>query len=275
NIQKILWQLGERCKLTPDEEKQILPYLNHSDSDIFSAAVKSLKNSKNEEIIVNLKSKIYGNNIFRATRVATALYEVHKDTSGYNFLKEKLLSEKTALHYRRELARDFILFKPAKDIINAYLNLLSDANVWIRYNAINILKKETGNIFDYQYRKGNKSNKDSINKWKDWWQKEKENFQFKNMPFRPIAGIGVVLDISQPFIAKVLPNLGADKSGLKRGDTILEVDGDSTKGKFPWEVALYEVLGEEGTFVNLKIKYAETGKIKEVKIKREILKFNK
>lgn len=279
SIQKILWQLSKRYKLTTTEEKQILPYLNHPDSDIFSAAVESLKNSKNEETISKLKSKIYENNAFRARRAAEALYEVQKDTSAYNYLKETLISENRNSSFRRRLVRNFILYVRDKDVIDVYINLLSDSNTWIRYNAINILKKETGNMFNYRYREDIQSNKNSIDKWKDWWQKEKGNFQFNSTFFEPLAGIGVAIDIDEEgnhiFIKKIFPNLGADKSGLKRGNIILEVDGDSTKDKLPQEVAQYEVLGNEGTFVNLTIKDRETGKIKEVKIKREILKFNK
>jgi carboxyl-terminal processing protease len=68
------------------------------------------------------------------------------------------------------------------------------------------------------------------------------------------VGIGVQLAMgtSQPVVGTVLPNTPAEEAGLKRGDTILAVDGKTTTGETV-EQSVARIRGPEGEPVTLTI----------------------
>lgn len=69
------------------------------------------------------------------------------------------------------------------------------------------------------------------------------------------SGIGVTVEQSQEgvLVISVLKDSGAEAAGLKPGDIILEANGRILK-EMDLPEALTYIIGEEGTYVNLKIK---------------------
>jgi carboxyl-terminal processing protease len=69
-----------------------------------------------------------------------------------------------------------------------------------------------------------------------------------------VVGIGVILGEreSDVIVTSVVPESPADRAGILAGDAIVEVDGASTAGLAPDELAS-KVRGDEGTTVNVTI----------------------
>jgi len=84
------------------------------------------------------------------------------------------------------------------------------------------------------------------------------------------SGIGVTVEQARDgvLILSVIKGSGAEKAGLKPGDIILEADGHILKGIDLTEAVTY-IKGEEGTYVNLKIKRGELQS--EVRVQRSLL----
>lgn len=74
-----------------------------------------------------------------------------------------------------------------------------------------------------------------------------------------LSGIGVQITIkdSYPLVVKPLDNTPAKKGGLKKGDFIYQVNGESVKG---WTIdkVVEKIRGEEGTTVKLLIHRGDT-----------------
>ena len=89
-----------------------------------------------------------------------------------------------------------------------------------------------------------------------------------------IVGIGVVLGErdERVVIVSVISGSPADEAGLRSGDRIVTVDGESVEGLAPEEVAP-RVRGEAGSTVVLNIERAATGEEVELSIVREELRF--
>ncbi len=73
------------------------------------------------------------------------------------------------------------------------------------------------------------------------------------------TGIGAWVDTSGEFLTIIspMPDSPAEAAGLKTGDQIIAVDGESVVGKDP-NIVLQSVLGPEGTTVILTIRRPET-----------------
>lgn len=86
------------------------------------------------------------------------------------------------------------------------------------------------------------------------------------------GGIGIQVDIRDNFPTVISPLEGtpAYRVGLRPGDKIIEVDGESTEG-WTIEKTVNTLRGEPGTQVNLKIKRAGMPQPFDVKIVREII----
>ncbi len=82
-------------------------------------------------------------------------------------------------------------------------------------------------------------------------------------------GIGVSLfpSTNGPLVSEVYPSTPASGAGLRRGDRILEVDGQSLNGKKITEAARM-IRGPRGTQVRLKIQRAASSRTFEVSIAR-------
>jgi len=69
-----------------------------------------------------------------------------------------------------------------------------------------------------------------------------------------VVGIGVILGERDDdvIVASVVPGSPASRAGIRAGDVIVEVDGESTAGLAPDELAA-KVRGDEGTTVNVTV----------------------
>lgn len=85
--------------------------------------------------------------------------------------------------------------------------------------------------------------------------KEREDYGWSGILY---AGIGINMDIYQGVVTiiGVREGYGAHKNGLRVGDQILKVDGESTDGLSPFEVASL-IKGNEGDTVELTLKRGE------------------
>lgn len=89
-----------------------------------------------------------------------------------------------------------------------------------------------------------------------------------------IVGIGVLLGTrnDQVVVVSVISGGPADRAGIRTGDVIVSVDGESIEGLAPEEVAP-KVRGEEGTTVTLSVLRPSTDEQLEFSIERERLRF--
>jgi membrane-associated protease RseP (regulator of RpoE activity) len=89
-----------------------------------------------------------------------------------------------------------------------------------------------------------------------------------------VVGIGVLLGQKddQIVVISVIPDSPASKAGIRTGDAIVSVDGTSTSGLAPEEVAP-KVRGEAGTPVQLQLQRPSTGETLDLSVVREELHF--
>lgn len=83
------------------------------------------------------------------------------------------------------------------------------------------------------------------------------------------SGIGVTINPVKTGVRveEVFPRSPADEAGLKPGDVIVEVEGESIAGKNTEEVS-DKVRGPEGTRVKIGVRGGKSGKVKELAITR-------
>ena len=98
------------------------------------------------------------------------------------------------------------------------------------------------------------------------------NNNFKQGLAGQFSGIGAELGTKDKQIIVIAPLAGspAEKSGIKAGDAILDVDGQSTGG---WSLSqtVEKIRGPKGTSVSLKIQHKDENSPKEIKITRDII----
>src|SRR4030042_1863451 len=95
---------------------------------------------------------------------------------------------------------------------------------------------------------------DTINDPHTAYLTKAEMDEFMNSLQGQYVGIGVVITNQDGMIVttKVMSSSPAEKAGLKAGDTILEIDGDSISG-LSLDVAAAKMVGPENTSVELVI----------------------
>jgi carboxyl-terminal processing protease len=86
------------------------------------------------------------------------------------------------------------------------------------------------------------------------------------------SGIGAYLEEGDPYVVISSPIKGspAERAGLKPGDRLLEVNGESLQGLTP-EKAASKVRGPAGTSVTLKVERPSEGRTFTVTITREVV----
>jgi carboxyl-terminal processing protease len=91
-------------------------------------------------------------------------------------------------------------------------------------------------------------------------------------PSGKFDGIGATVASQNGEIIIVAPieNTPAQRAGVKAGDVILEVDGESTQG-WTQEKAVLKIRGERGTKVSLKVRHAD-GQVETLDIERDEIK---
>ena len=89
-----------------------------------------------------------------------------------------------------------------------------------------------------------------------------------------VVGIGVLLGQKddQIVVISVIPDSPASKAGIRTGDAIVSVDGTSTTGLAPEEVAP-KVRGDAGTPVQIQLERPSTGETLDLSVVREELHF--
>lgn len=94
--------------------------------------------------------------------------------------------------------------------------------------------------------------------------------EFQNSLNNEFSGIGAEIAVKNEQLQIVAPLRGtpADRAGLRPGDPIIEIDGESTEG-ITVEEAVTKIRGEEGTTVVLTI--VRSGSLKEVEITRAFI----
>ncbi|MEK9178396.1 MAG: S41 family peptidase [Patescibacteria group bacterium] len=99
-----------------------------------------------------------------------------------------------------------------------------------------------------------------------------QNDNFKEGLAGQFQGIGAELGLEENRIIVVAPLNGspAQKSGIRAGDTILEVDGEPT---FNWSLsqAVEKIRGPKGSLVTLTILHKGDSKTQEIKIIRDVI----
>lgn len=91
-------------------------------------------------------------------------------------------------------------------------------------------------------------------------------------PSGKFEGIGATVssDNGQIIIVAPIENTPAERAGIKAGDAILEVDGESTAG-WTQEKAVLKIRGQAGTSVKLKIRHTD-GQEETLDIERDEIK---
>ena len=100
-----------------------------------------------------------------------------------------------------------------------------------------------------------------------------EQYSFQRQEIQgTFEGIGAEVTVRNGFITIVapIPDTPAERAGVKPGDVILSVDGESVSG---WE--LFEVInlirGEEGTTVRIEVRRDGSGETEELEIVRGVI----
>ncbi len=96
-----------------------------------------------------------------------------------------------------------------------------------------------------------------------------DTYKVNVLPSGTFEGIGATISQQGNQIVIVAPikNTPAEAAGIKAGDTILAVDGESTDG-WTTEKTVLKIRGPKGTTVRVKIKHVETGKEEELTLTR-------
>lgn len=97
--------------------------------------------------------------------------------------------------------------------------------------------------------------------------------RFKSSVENEFGGIGVTVTLESGQLTVVSPILGspAYKAGIRAGDALTEIEGQSTAG---WTIdeAVRRVKGKAGTTVKITLKHAADGKVETLDVPRELVR---
>lgn len=268
----VLWRLGFDHKLTQGDILHTTRFLESARSDTFSAAVECAQQSDEPAVIKKLRSFADSDDLWKLKRVAGVLH--HKGDDGpLDRLTSVLKDQGTPPEQRRNLTSGLLGVDP-RHLAPLFIELLSDANVWVRYNAICQLRElaETEHGYDYE---GKGDNSVPIKEWREWYRKNRRSLptESKRDWERQMGGIGAEIKIEDEGIRviRVLQGFAAEKAGMKTGDIITETNGHPVQGKTLAELVAYELRRQEGTKLTLTFKRPQTGESRTVTLTREII----
>lgn len=113
----------------------------------------------------------------------------------------------------------------------------------------------------------------SLDPYTEYYPEDKAG-EYKQMLTGKYAGIGAVISYSftrkQVVINEPYQGMPAAKAGLRKGDIILSIDGESMEGKMTAYVSDH-LRGDAGTTMVLKVLRPSTGKKMTLKIQREAI----
>ena len=100
-----------------------------------------------------------------------------------------------------------------------------------------------------------------------------EQYSYQRQEIRgSFEGIGAEVTIKNGLITIVapIPDTPAEEAGVKSGDVILSIDGESVSG---WDLfrAINRIRGEEGTLVTIEVRRARTGETAVLEIVRGVI----
>lgn len=100
-----------------------------------------------------------------------------------------------------------------------------------------------------------------------------ENEIFESEVNGKFSGVGMEIGVREGVLTVIAPlkDTPADKAGIKAGDYIIEIDGESTNG-FSVEQAVTKIRGEEGTTVRLRLYREGEDESREISVTRGIIK---
>lgn len=97
--------------------------------------------------------------------------------------------------------------------------------------------------------------------------------RFKSSVENEFGGIGVTVTLESGQLTVVSPILGspAYRAGIRTGDALTEIEGQSTTG---WTIdeAVRRVKGKAGTTVKIAVKHASDGKVETLDVPRELVR---
>lgn len=113
---------------------------------------------------------------------------------------------------------------------------------------------------------------DSLNDPYTFFLPPQENTDFSSSMSGSFAGVGMQIDIKDSILTVVSPLKGtpAEQAGIKSGDQVITIDGESTSG-MDVTTAVNKIRGQTGTIVKLSIFRAGWSAPKEFDVKRAVI----
>ncbi|MFA9261918.1 MAG: S41 family peptidase [Undibacterium sp.] len=100
----------------------------------------------------------------------------------------------------------------------------------------------------------------------------KENKEFKEELSQSFDGIGAEMQIKDGILTVVAPldSSPAEKAGIRAGDKVLKINGESTEN-LALQEAVDKIRGPRGTEVTLSLFHPDEDELREVSVKRDVI----
>jgi hypothetical protein len=217
-------------------------------------------------------------NDFRRFRAACGVGERLKDPTALRALASIASSAQTPLERREDLIARFTADCGAQNdelMLGVLITALGDPMWQIRYVAGGSLKFSTRHEESgYHYRAA--KNDDGIRVWKKWLLEDhRRDWRDGGSTLFDIGASlctakGTCSDERGCTLTNLYDDFPAAKAGLKQGDVVDAVDGDSVAGKRCTDVAAYEILGYSKAPVVLGVRRADGSHV-ELSVPRQAL----